>query len=284
LPILISALSPVLEGSFSAIFLRRGIKLTVIVIRRNNNENYNALTKFIEEQRIGGGMATFPRMNKYLLAKNVFESLTFFNLKSLNELSESIYSSLEKELAAYDSYVRRITKKMSKEMHEEFLDHMSDDYWKYSEEFPQITGYILLVRYYSLLECALRSICQKVEQNLPTKMKNVKRRTSYVEYYVKYLRNEARFNIDMNNVSWKYIKGTIKPIRNCITHDDGYIKKSDKADELKKIINDNPTLLSLTSHQQIRIEKAFVEKIQTIIEAFFTHVFQVWQAWAEAKK
>lgn len=228
-------------------------------------------------------MAVFKKVNKYLFAKNIFEHLAVSGLEGLNELTDSIYSSLEKELAAYDSYVKKRIKEIPEEMHDEFLDYMRDDYWKYAEGFPHITGYILLVRYYSLLEYTLRSIGQNVQHSLSTKMEDKKRKGSYTEHYLKYLKDVAGFNIDLKNASWTYIHGIINPIRNCITHDDGYIESSDKADKLKQIIADNPALLSLTSFNQIEIKKDFVYKFREVIDSFFKYIFQVWQAWAEKK-
>lgn len=102
-------------------------------------------------------MKVFKEVNKFLFAKNLFEHLAVSGLESLNKLTDSIYSSLEKELAAYDSQVKKRIKEMPEEMHDEFLDYMSDDYWKYAKGFPNITGYILLVRYYSLLEYTLHT-------------------------------------------------------------------------------------------------------------------------------
>ena len=228
-------------------------------------------------------MAGFTKRNKYLFAKHMFKHLAVSSLDSLNDLTDSIYSSLKKELAAYDIYVKKRVKEIPEELHDEFYDYMSDDYWKYAEGFPQITGYILLVRYYSLLEYTLRSIGQNVEHSQSKKMKDIKRKGSYIEHYLKYLKNIAGFNIDLKNSSWAYIQETINPIRNCITHDDGYIEDSDKAKKLKKIIADNPTLLALTSFNQIEIKKEFVYHFQEVINAFLKYIFQVWQAWAEEK-
>lgn len=230
-------------------------------------------------------MKGFKKINKFLYAKNLFKRLAFIDLEGLNEFTDSFYLSLDKELVAYDSYVKKSIDQMPKELHEEFLERMSDDYWKYAEGFPHITGYLLLVRYYSLLEHMLRSVAQNVQNDVPTKIapfiKNLD--CSLSEKYLKYLKNAAGFNIDMSNASWAYIHDVINPIRNCVTHDDGYIESSKKCAQIKKFISDNPKLISLTSYNKIEIKKDFIYKFREVIASFFEHVFQVWGIWAEEK-
>ena len=170
-----------------------------------------------------------------------------------------------------------------------FLIIMSDDYWKYAEGFSHIAGYLFLVRYYSLLEYILRSIGQNVQHDLTVKLDNFKKNQgeSLTEHYVNYLKNAAGFNIDITNASWICIHDIINPIRNCITHDDGYIKssknKKKKKKNLKQFISENPTLLSLNRYNKIEIKKGFIYKCREVIESFFKHIFQVWQTWAEEK-
>lgn len=230
-------------------------------------------------------MTVFKKMNKFLLAKNLFEHLASSDLGALNELTDSMYSSLDKELVAYDNYVKKRMNEIPVELHEDFLDHMSDDYWKYAEGFPHIAGYLLLVRYYSLLEYTLRSIGQNVQNVLTTQIEPFIRNSngSLAERYLKYLKEVVGFNIDMSNASWAYIRDIVNPIRNCITHDDGYVESSKKAAELKQIIAGNPTLLSLTSYGKIEIKKEFIAKFRETIEDFFKYIFQVWEPWAEDK-
>lgn len=230
-------------------------------------------------------MKMFKKMNKLLLAKNIYEHLAFSEIERLNDLTGSIYSSLNKELAAYDIYIKKRIDEMPKELHDEFLDYMSDDYWKYAEGFPHIVGYLLLVRYYSLLEYILRSISQNVEHELTTKLNNFIRNLngSLSERYVKYLKDAAGFDTDLINASWIYIHDVINPIRNCITHDDGYIEDSKRPAQLKQIITANPTLLSLTSYNKIEVKKDFIYKFREVIKSYFKYIFQAWKTWAEEK-
>lgn len=230
-------------------------------------------------------MKGFKKTNKFLLAKNAFEYLAFSDFEGLNELADSLYSSLDKELAVYDSYVKKRIEEMPKDLHDEFLDYMSDDYWKYEQGFPHIAGYLLLVRYYSLLEYSLRSIGQNVQHDLTTKLENFTRNLngSLTERYLKYLKDVAGFEIDITNASWTYIRDIINPIRNCITHDDGYIESSKKTEQLKQIISTNPTLLSLTNYNKIEIKKDFIYKYREVIESFFKHLFQVWKTWGRKR-
>ena len=135
-------------------------------------------------------MKGFKKMNKFLLARNLFMHLFSSHLGGLNEFTDSLYSSFGKELVAYDNYVNNRMKEIPEELHDDFLDHVSDDYWKYAEGFPQIIGYLFLVRYYSLLEYTLRSIAQNVQNDLPKKIKK-KGKVSYAEHYLNYLNDVA---------------------------------------------------------------------------------------------
>ena len=72
-----------------------------------------------------------------MLTKNIFERLTFYELDGLREVTSSFYSSLEKELSEYEAYVNKRINEMPQKFHDEFLDHMSDDYRKYSDDFPE---------------------------------------------------------------------------------------------------------------------------------------------------
>lgn len=136
--------------------------------------------------------------NEFLYAKNIFERITFYSIEELNELTDSMYSLFDEKLDAHENHVKKSIEKMPEQFHDEFFDSVIDEYSKYAEGFPSIAGYLLLVRYYSLLEYILRSICQHVQHGLKVKLDNFANNQgiSLTERCVKYLKDEAGFNIE----------------------------------------------------------------------------------------
>lgn len=110
--------------------------------------------------------------------------------------------------------------------------------------------------------------------------------------------------IDTTDAAWLEIINTINPIRNYITHDDGYLpseeevkkakaekekvnKDSNKEErelKIREFIASNPSIIILTQFDKIQIKKEFIIRFSKTVDAFFTNIFSAWETWCTKKQ
>ncbi len=182
-------------------------------------------------------MAKRSPLRRLLSAKpsmlHYVESLHEWRFDQLEEFVQRTKENREKEWENYCNEFDEITKGMDDEEKEYYVDAIYDDLSQERDILPRLSNYSILLLVYSFIEHELGRIANalyrdgKIRIKKPTKQGH----ESILGYHYRCICKSSKFKISQIKKHYQYIEN-LRPIRNCVAHNDGNgskIKSKDKS-------------------------------------------------------
>lgn len=141
---------------------------------------------------------------------------------------------------------------------------LADDYWHYSERFPRILRNSFFISIISLLEFEMTNKCKRIKTK-PGQITLSEIKGSTLEQIKRYIENAGhKFP---SNMKWQEI-GKYYLVRNCIAHNNGFIKGTKKESILLKYLKSKNIISEDTIEEEIALTPVFIKEVIEIMEAF----------------
>ena len=194
------------------------------------------------------------------------EILFNHKLDSLEELIEVTEQRLEDELDNFEKRPDQTAKEYSEQERREYFEFMSDEYWKYKDDHPQIVRQSFFLQAYFSFEHLLNDIC-KMQQNLQLSLKDINGQG--LERAKLYISKVIGLPNPFNNHLWRQIQ-YYNTVRNLYVHNAGEFDVNNNKHRLAK---DNLNYISVNRSEEFILEKEFcIEVIETF--RLFTNVLR----------
>jgi len=200
---------------------------------------------------------------------------------SLDELNEYLRVTEELLVRAKDDFDARVdkeTKGLSEEELEELDlgDTYSEDYWRYTEEFPKILRSSLLVTAFSAFEHSLGVLCERLQsdKHIPIGLNILK--GDILERLKNYFKLTG-LAISYNNKRWQELSD-YSMVRNCIVHNNGLVKGFADEVRLRNYANKNGIIGQSPMEDEIVLTKEFCSRVIRTMIAFMKQVHDAYWA------
>lgn len=202
-----------------------------------------------------------------MLSHGLIEILYQHKMELLKELIENIERSLKEELNSFEKRIEKKALAYSEEQRNEYFEYMSDDYWKYKDEHPQIARQSFFLQAYFSFEHLLNEICTYYmrKKDLPLKLTDIKGQG--LERAKIYISKVIGVSEPFINPIWNQIQ-FYNTVRNVYVHNAG---EFDETNKKHLVARDSLGYISVnTSYQFILEEKFCLEVIKTFLS--FTEI------------
>jgi hypothetical protein len=212
------------------------------------------------------------------LLRRLAESSITSEIEELRELTSLISNLLTEEVKKFSSRIDKTAQELSYEEREKYYEWHSDDHWRLSKAFPNITAASLFVTNYSFLEFQLLLTCNSLQstQDFPIKLSDLRGEGIFLaKNYLKKVVGLSDF--PDQTAQWNEIC-QYNRIRNFIIHNNSRLNDSEGANAIKLYIKNKPSItLDTLDRFQIPIE-FIIEEIDTI-EIFFQDFLKSLDNW-----
>lgn len=206
--------------------------------------------------------------------KSFLEAFVEIKLDTLSKYTITIEELLRSKADEYSAWVDEEAKKiLTKEAQDDFCDFYSDEYWELTEEFPNILRYSLFVMCYTFLEHELISLCKYIRRNRNYEISHTDIKGNGIFKAKTYLKKVAKIEFPDQITSWGNIVNYNK-IRNLIVHNDGLLDSEKKYKEMKKLIETNELLITISEQRKIMLSEKSCPEVIKDIESFFKELFK----------
>lgn len=218
-------------------------------------------------------------MDKLSLLRSITKHLITSEIEELREVTSLIDNLMTEEVKKFNSRIDKMAQGLSKEEQDEFYGWHSDDYWRLSKAFPNVTAASLFVTNYSFLEYQLIFICKSLHsiKKFPIKLLDLKGEGIFLaQNYLKKVVGISDF--PDQTAQWNEIC-QYNRIRNFIVHNNSQLDDSDRAKAIKLYITNKSSII-LDPHDRFELSMTFISEAIDIIEAFSQNFLKALDNWA----
>ena len=194
---------------------------------------------------------TSGNITRKLLALEVLISRSAEDLRDLSETMSGIQESM---IVKYEESMESLTRDLSDEEKEEYYERNTDDYWQLATTFPGILNSSIFLSINSFLEFYMFQMCKIHEAYYPEAADLEKEGNSGICKYKSFMKKHKISDPFRTSSEWSRIC-VYRKVRNFIAHSDSILDETKNARTVVEFAEKNPGLISIDSHNKIRISQ-----------------------------
>ncbi|KHF40715.1 hypothetical protein [Halalkalibacter okhensis] len=187
------------------------------------------------------------------------------DLRNLQELIDRTESYLEKETVEFNKIVETNASKLPEDERDYYYDHMSEDYFKLSDEFPQTIRQSMFLQAFFSFENVLNDICSWLQKKREIKIGFKDISGQGIIRTKVYLSKIFMVKDTFDSIEWQHIRH-YNSIRNIFVHNGGYPVNDKK--EHKQAIDQLDHLFVNEDYGKVYLNKDFCYKVIETINKF----------------
>lgn len=167
------------------------------------------------------------------------DMLIRIEIKNLRGFIDSLEITLKQNLKDFKDRVDAEVSKMSKEEKEEYFEYLSDDHWRLSEVFPQISRRALFAICYATMEFELNRLCHAAYAD-SLGMDLVPKRP-HLNDSKKYLIDKVRLQQQALQDLWNKLD-SYRCVRNKVVHHNSTLGDDEQSQKAEEFISKEPSI------------------------------------------
>ncbi|WP_242313923.1 hypothetical protein [Bacillus cereus group sp. BfR-BA-01355] len=196
---------------------------------------------------------------------SMFES----RLDKVCDLHEITESTIFNEKKSFEEFLEKEASELDEESKQDFYEHYQDEYFKFRDDFPNISRSSLFMNCFFSLENFLYELCCHFDSNSERKLKDAKDRglRKYKNYLKQFVSDKSFFATPL----WESIM-FYQELRNALAHADGNLDMSSNESLINKLEKEKN--ITLTKQGEIRLNEDFINEVSDKLKAFSNGLYK----------
>ncbi|AJH60888.1 hypothetical protein BF33_121 [Bacillus cereus] len=190
---------------------------------------------------------------------SMFES----RLETVCDLHEITENTIFQEKISFEEFLERKASELDEETRQDFYEHHQDEYFKYRDDFPNISRSSLFINCFFSLENFLFELCKYMDSKSEKKLQDAKDKglKKYKNYLKEFVSDKSFFGTPL----WEKIM-FYQDLRNTLAHSDGNLNMSSN----KKLINklQKEKNITINENGEIRLNDDFINEVSDKLKTF----------------